>query len=94
LNTCTGNCNFTYIDGSSSPNLTAISLTTANVQNVTLTGTNFTQNSSCQVSLTNKDTGVIIVTDALQCTDTAAIFTVLANFTGGNYFVKIRNSIG
>jgi len=97
LNTCNGNCNFTYLNAGSSPNITNISASTATVQNITLTGTNFTSGgtfSVCKVSLTNTDSKVVTILPTISCSDTSAVFAVLSTVIAGNYQVQLLNDIG
>jgi hypothetical protein len=70
---------------------------TTNAQNVTLTGTNFTNGgtlSICKVSLTNTDNNAVTILSTLACSDTSAVFAVLNTVMAGNYKVQLLNDIG
>jgi hypothetical protein len=91
------NCNFTYLKNYESPTLTSISTIQANAQNITLTGTNFTNSGSfdlCELSLTNTDSNTVTALQNITCNDTSAEFTILRTIPSGNYQVRIRNNIG
>jgi len=95
LNTCTGTCSFTYLAAASSPTLTAISTTSTNSGNITLTGTNLLDlNSFAQVSLTNTITNQVIVLPSVNSSNTSVTFTLTSSVISGTYNVKVRNLVG
>lgn len=97
FDTCSGNCTFTYLSAASSPNINNISTNSANVQNVTLTGTSFTNGGTftiCKVSLTNSDSSVVTIVPTVTCNDKIAVFTVSSSIVAGNYKVQLVNDIG
>ena len=96
INKCTGtNCQFTYLDLASSPNLTKIAPTTIETGQVIVNGSNLQDNSNfVEIALTNTETGAKYVLAVNQSTPTSAVFEIPNNVESGHYVVKTRNAKG
>ena len=100
LNSCTGTCQFTYIESTSSPALTSSSKSSVSPSGtgtveVVLTGTNVQDsNNFAEVSLKNTVSSVTTVLPATASTATSLTFEVPATVQSGSYTMKIRNAVG
>jgi hypothetical protein len=93
FNTCpSNNCNFTYLDATSSPMLSTISLSKANAVTLTLTGTGFISNTTCSVSIISAaNSSIVYSVPGINCTNNSTKFTVPATVPSANYLVKVNN---
>jgi hypothetical protein len=89
-NTCQGTCSFTYIDKSSSPTLSSISMPGITTGTIYLVGTNLNSGGSPKVILTNKKTSKVTSVTPASATDTSISFNV-PSIEAGTYDVKVRN---
>jgi hypothetical protein len=95
FNSCpANNCNFSYIDETTSPKLTS-STTSNSVSILSLTGTNLVASSSCSVSLAwATNSSLVYEVPTISCNSTNARFSVPSNIPSGKYLVRARNEIG
>ena len=100
LNSCTGNCKFTYLDSAASPSLTSlsaskISISGSNTKSFTATGLvlvdafNF-----AEAVFTNTIDSIETVFSSTSANATSVSFDVTNTLKAGTYDVSIRNAIG
>ena len=95
LNTCSGNCTFTYFPANVSPNITRINVTSIGVGYVSVNGTLFNDSKNTTlVTLTNLATNAVILLNATSFNATNVTFLVTSAIPSGRYVVKIRNLLG